>query len=299
MVHSKLSSMLILTAIYLFATFVGIIVFRMFSDWQLIIRVLVADIAATLVIYCFSLILDNASLYDPYWSVQPPVVLFLVFMHLEIALTLPIFIMLCAITIWAVRLTMNWAVGFEGFHEQDWRYTMLKQKAPKLYPITNLFGIQMMPTILVFAQLYGAILFMQKSPRLHFLVIIGAIMMVAATIIQYIADDQMKKFRKQHQGQKSCIDRGLWSVSRHPNYFGEIMVWWGLYVIYLSQSMQIDWIIIAPLFMTLLFLFISIPMMETKILLTRPEYKAYQEQVSVLIPWFRKTNDQETSAEYT
>lgn len=297
--HSKLSSMLILTAIYLFATLVGIIVFRTFSEMQIITRVLVADVAATLVIYCFSLILDNASLYDPYWSVQPPVILILVFLHLEIAMTLPVFIMLFAVMVWAVRLTLNWAMGFEGFHEQDWRYTMLKEKAPKLYPLTNLFGIQLMPTVLVFAQLYGAILFMQNSPTLNMFVMIGAIMMIGAAIIQYIADDQMKKFRKEHQGQKMCIDEGLWSVSRHPNYFGEIMMWWGLYVIYFSAERQLDAIIIAPILMTLLFLFISIPMMETKILLSRPEYKTYQSQVSMLIPWFRKTKDQETSAEYS
>jgi steroid 5-alpha reductase family enzyme len=291
--------MLILTAIYLFATLVGIIVFRTFSEMQIITRVLVADVAATLVIYCFSLILDNASLYDPYWSVQPPVILILVFLHLEIAMTLPVFIMLFAVMVWAVRLTLNWAMGFEGFHEQDWRYTMLKEKAPKLYPLTNLFGIQLMPTVLVFAQLYGAILFMQNSPTLNMFVMIGAIMMIGAAIIQYIADDQMKKFRKEHQGQKMCIDEGLWSVSRHPNYFGEIMMWWGLYVIYFSAERQLDAIIIAPILMTLLFLFISIPMMETKILLSRPEYKTYQSQVSMLIPWFRKTKDQETSAEYS
>jgi steroid 5-alpha reductase family enzyme len=75
------------------------------------------------------------------------------------------------------------------------------------------------------------------------------------------------------------------------------MVWWGLYIIYLSSAMRLDFVIIAPILMTSLFIFISIPMMERKILSSRPEYQIYQEQVSMLFPWFRKTPLQETSKE--
>lgn len=295
--HSKYPSLWIVTAIYGVAMMVGIVVFRMLPETVLILRLLLSNIAATLIIYLFSLILDNASLYDPYWSVQPPMILILTFIHLGIQLSLPILMMLSSIVFWSMRLTLNWARGWVGFQEQDWRYTMLKQKAPKWYLLTNLFGIQLMPTCLVFAQLYGAILFMQSNSSVPSLLVVGFLMMICATIIQYIADEQMKRFKHQHQGQRVCIDEGLWRLSRHPNYFGELMVWWGLYLIYLSSAMRLDFIIIAPILMTLLFVFISIPMMETKILSSRPEYQSYQEQVSMLIPWFRKTSNQETSQE--
>jgi steroid 5-alpha reductase family enzyme len=295
--YSKYTSMVIVALIYVFALFVGVIVFRITPEMTLIMRVFLGNVSATVVIYLFSLIMDNASLYDPYWSVQPPIILMLVFTHLNVQWTLPMFILFVSIMIWSVRLTYNWARGWVGFHDQDWRYTMLKHKAPKIYPLTNLFGIQMMPTCLVFAQLYGAILFIQSNPSFNLLLILGSMMMILAAVIQYIADEQMKTFKRNHQGQRDCIDEGLWRISRHPNYFGEVMVWWGLYIIYLSSAMRLDFVIIAPILMTSLFIFISIPMMERKILSSRPEYQIYQEQVSMLFPWFRKTPLQETSKE--
>lgn len=295
--HTKYPSMLIILAIYVLATLVGIVVFRIFSEWSLIPRLLAGNIAATFVIYFFSLILDNASVYDPYWSVQPPLILVLCLIHLNIALTFPIFLLMISIMVWAVRLTFNWARGWEGFHDQDWRYTMLKEKAPKMYPLTNLFGIQLMPTLLVFLQLIGPIRFMQGISEVNFLLLIGTMMILLSAVFQYIADEQMKQFKDQNKVKKACIDQGLWSVSRHPNYFGEIMVWWGVFLIYFSQTMRFDILILAPIAMTGLFVFISIPMMEKKMLRTRPEYQIYQKQVSMLIPWFRKTKDRDISIE--
>jgi steroid 5-alpha reductase family enzyme len=101
----------------------------------------------------------------------------------------------------------------------------------------------------------------------------------------------MRRFRKAHVGEKKCIDEGLWRLSRHPNYFGEVTVWWGLYIMLFGLTYQFDLYILAPLSMTLLFVFISIPMMEKKILKTRPEYKLYQEQVSMLVPFLRKQKE--------
>jgi steroid 5-alpha reductase family enzyme len=119
----------------------------------------------------------------------------------------------------------------------------------------------------------------------------GFLLVILATTIQYISDEQMRRFRKAHVGEKKCIYEGLWRISRHPNYFGEVTVWWGLYIMLLGLTYQFDLYILAPLSMTLLFVFISIPMMEKKILKTRPEYKLYQEQVSMLIPYVRKQKE--------
>jgi steroid 5-alpha reductase family enzyme len=109
--------------------------------------------------------------------------------------------------------------------------------------------------------------------------------------LQYIADGQMRAFKKRNLDKKICIEEGLWKYSRHPNYFGEVMVWWGLYLIYFGATLTLNLYLLAPLAMTSLFIFISIPMMEKKILRTRPEYKDYQDRVSMLIPLPRKDED--------
>lgn len=273
--------------IYIFSIGIGIFTFLML-DFSLLMNLFIADIVSTVVIWIFSLILKNASLYDPYWSVIPPVIIILLMIHLKTNITLGVFLMSMSILIWSVRLTYNWARNWQGFHEVDWRYLKIKEKAPKLYPLTNLFGIQLMPTSIVFLQLILAIKILQAEPFVNGGIVIGALVIAAGAIIQYIADQQMMTFRLLNPDKNKIIDFGLWKFSRHPNYFGEISVWWGLYLIYLSTYQVLDIFILSPLLMTCLFLFISIPLMEKKILATRPSYMDYQKKVSMLIPFFHK-----------
>ncbi len=278
---------MIIALIYLLAISIGIAVFTVIPG-SLIFRVFIADVAATLLIWVISVIIKNASLYDPYWSVVPPVILILVMIHEKINPSLSVFLLLTAMMIWSVRLTYNWARNWKGFHEVDWRYAMIKEKSPKLFPLTNLFGIQLMPTSIVYIQLILGIKVIQENPFITPLIVIGSLVIVMGAMIQYIADSQMMKHRMFNQDTRRVIDFGLWKYSRHPNYFGELSVWWGLYAIYLGTFKTLDVLILPPVLMTLLFLLISIPMMEKKMLSTRPEYKDYQMGVSMLIPFMKK-----------
>jgi steroid 5-alpha reductase family enzyme len=80
----------------------------------------------------------------------------------------------------------------------------------------------------------------------------------------------------------------LWKFSRHPNYFGEILFWWGVYVFSLATSLEFWWFIIGPLSITVLFIAVSIPLMEKKNMMTKPSFATYKKEVSKLIPWFKK-----------
>ena len=285
---SRSKSLIVIAIIYVFAILLGTFIFLYLSNLSLWLRILIADIGATLLIWVMSLILKNASLYDPYWSVIPPVIIILVGIYLNISLTLPIFLLYVPLLFWSLRLTYNWGSLWTGFNEVDWRYEKIKRSAPQWYPLTNLFGIQLFPTLIVYIQLLSAILFISSNPELNILMVLGSLIMMLAVLIQLISDEQMKAFKKRNQGLKLCIEEGLWKYSRHPNYFGEIMVWWGLYVLYLSHVKTLDLYLLAPIIMTSLFLFISIPWMEKKIISTRPDYQEYQQRVSMLIPFFRK-----------
>lgn len=292
--RSRKSSFIVILMIYVLAIMVGVYVFTRTPNWMFIYRFLLADVAATLIIYLFSLFLKNASLYDPYWSVIPPVLLGLAAWYYQ-SWSIDVIFMLLAILVWGIRLTYNWASLWTGFDEIDWRYQAMKEKAPHLYPLTNLFGIQLFPTLIVFVQLSHALMVIHDNQGSFLFSALGALMIIISAMIQLIADQQMKAFKKRHLGEKVCIDEGLWRYSRHPNYFGEVMVWWGLYIIYFGSVQSLDVMIIAPLMMTALFVFISIPWMERKILKSRPEYKVYQSKVSMLIPFFRKEKDESST----
>jgi steroid 5-alpha reductase family enzyme len=240
-----------------------------------------------------SLILKNASLYDPYWSILPPVLFIFTLIQFPEYFSIASLLMVVVISLWSIRLTYNWAKLWTGFDEMDWRYVNFKENHPKSYILINLFGIQLMPTLIVFAQVYVGISFMMHQDSLNLIIILGSLIILSSTCIQYIADSQMQAFKKRNKGKKMLIDEGLWRYSRHPNYFGEIMVWWGLYIMYFGAVKQLDLLVIAPIIMTLLFNYISIPLMENKILSTRPSYEAYQQKVSKLLFLPRKETQEE------
>ena len=110
-------------------------------------------------------------------------------------------------------------------------------------------------------------------------------------IIESLADRQLYNFRSKRENPEQFITTGLWSYSRHPNYFGEVSFWWGLFLFSFASNPLFWGFIIGPISITSLFLGISIPLMEKRNLHTKPSYDKYIEQVSVLIPWFRKKID--------
>ncbi len=277
-----------------FLIFLIIYSVSIFISWFLVkdlnlnifLHLLYIDIVLTVLIFMGSTLFKNASLYDPYWSVIPPLLMIYV-LYLKEAFTPFNLVVLGGITLWAIRLTYNWMVMWDGFKHQDWRYTMLKEKTGSFYPAINFLGIHLFPTLIVFAQISVFIQMVEFQGDFNLISILGVLITISAMLIQYFSDEQMRYFKKNRQ-EKRIIDVGLWQYSRHPNYFGEVMVWWGLYVAYFGVSFKLDFYIFAPLSMTCMFLFISIPMMEEKILKTRSEYKTYQSETSKLVPWFKK-----------
>lgn len=285
--HQKTITMIIIAIHYVIAIGLFGIVYFSINTGNVILNLLIANLASTAYIYLAGLVLKNASLYDPYWSVMPPVILITFSALWGNLWTLHVMIFNLSILIWAIRLTYNWAKLWQDFSHQDWRYTMIKNKFPKAYPITNLLAIHLFPTLIVFVQLIGGLYFIMLSDGLNVLALMGAVIIWGAVMIQFIADSQMQAFKDKHP--KAVMDQGLWALSRHPNYFGEVMVWVGVYVFYLSAARQFDLLVLAPAAMLALFVYISIPMMEKRQLLNKPGYAKYQEHVSMLLPLPQKS----------
>jgi steroid 5-alpha reductase family enzyme len=281
---SKLKSMLAILIIYLIVIIAGTAVYLWLSfTLPLLVRVLIADVTATLLIWLFSLILKNASLYDPYWSVIPPVILFFVMMA-EKTFTLPLVVLLSALSLWAIRLTYNWGKLWQDFSHVDWRYENFKKMAPRLYPLISFFGIMLFPTLIVFAQLIGPLAMIEvQTAKLGVYSVLGALTIISATILQFVADSQMQTFKLDPSNKGKIMQEGVWKHSRHPNYLGEIFVWWGTYL-FTIDAFGFSYFIIFPILMTLMFRFISVPLLENKILRTRPEYNNYKQTARMFIP---------------
>lgn len=281
-------SFIIIILIYAAAVGAGAAVLVFLPRYDIFVNMFLADFAATVTVYISSLIFGNASTYDPYWSVAPVFLTLGFYLYGSVPFSAHHLFVLIPFFVWAARLTYNWAKGFENLRWQDWRYTKLRADHPKIYQFICFTGIMLMPTVLVYLGT-APLWFILSSTNFSVFHLAGGAVITLAVIIQATADEQMRKFRRENRGK--CIDTGLWKYSRHPNYFGEIMIWWGIAVAALASGQIAS--LLGAVLITCLFMFISIPMMEKHILSTRPEYGRYRETVSALIPWKRKEAEDE------
>jgi len=275
-------SFLIILVIYILSATAGFVVLSVFSDLPVLLSTLVADIAATIVVWVSGIVFKNSSVYDPYWSVAPIIIVLFWAGTLDISYSVTDILFFTAVIIWGIRLTANWALRWKGMKDQDWRYTMFKKRSPGMWFLTNLFGINLMPTLIVFISLTPVYFGLGSTERAAAFAIPGFVVCMAAVAVQAVSDRQMDIFRQDSSNKGKHIDRGLWRYSRHPNYLGEVSFWWGLWLMQAWISPGNWWTTAGPLLMTMLFAFVSIPMMEGHILETRPEYRKYMKEVSVL-----------------
>lgn len=236
-------------------------------------------IVATIVTFVFSIIFGNASVYDPYWSVQPIVILVAIAMGKEV--TMVRLLLLVAVCYWGIRLTANWAYTFYGLNHQDWRYSMLAEKTGVFYPFINFIGIHMVPTLIVYGCVLPAVYAFLYKADWNLGSIVFSLVSIGAASIQGIADIQMHRFRKSKTG--GFIRCGLWKHSRHPNYFGEIMMWWGVALAVISVFPNAWWLCAGAVANTLLFLIVSIPMADKK-QSVKPGFQKYKESTRMLLP---------------
>ena len=276
--QSRTASFIAVALVYIISTAVGIVVYRALElEWWL--ALLIADVVATVVTFAFSLIFTNASVYDPYWSVQPPVILIAFAIGRE--LTALGILLIIAVGFWALRLSANWAYTFHGLEHQDWRYTMLKEKTGTFYPIINFVGIHMVPTLVVYGCIIPAVYAVINGISANAGSVIFILVSIGATTLQGISDIQMHKYRRNRNG--SFIRVGLWKYSRHPNYLGEILMWWGIALSVVVSAPEAWYLIAGAAANTVLFFAVSIPMADKR--QSRKEgFEEYKRQTRMLLP---------------
>ncbi len=279
--------------VYVLALFVAIIFGLIFRKLSPVFIVLSADIAATLVIYWAGRVFHNASFYDAYWSIAPLVIVFFwnLGASLHHALILRRVIASVLVLLWGFRLTWNWAHQWQGIKHEDWRYRDLREKNSRLFWLIELVGIDLMPTLIVFLAclpLYPALVAGKNA--LNPIDIIAFIVTAGAIVIEAVADRQLWQFTRQKTRSGEIMTRGFWAYSRHPNYFGEITFWWGIFLFGLAAAPAYWWTVIGPVSVTVLFAVVSVPLMDKRNLAKRPDYAAIKKKIPALFPWFPKTN---------
>jgi steroid 5-alpha reductase family enzyme len=187
------------------------------------------------------------------------------------------------VNLWGLRLAAHiWA----RHTVEDYRYAEMRQKHGPRWWWVSLFNIFLLQGVLMWfvpAPLVAAVLY--SNMPIGWLDYAGIAVAGVALVIESLADFQLTAFRADPGNKGKVMDRGLWGWSRHPNYFGETMMWWGYFAIGFGASHQ-WWLILSPVLMTFLLLQVSgVTLLEEKIDERRPGYADYKRRVSAFIPW--------------
>jgi steroid 5-alpha reductase family enzyme len=192
-------------------------------------------------------------------------------------------------TAWGVRLSYylskrNWKAG------EDRRYAEWRRIAGERFWLASLFKVFLLQAI--FLWVISLVLQFGQFSALpnHFVWLdsLGVCLWTAGFFFEVVADRQLANFKKDPANRGRVMDRGLWAYSRHPNYFGEFLIWWGFFLITLSTPGN-WWTVTSPLIVSAVLLKMTgIPLTESVILKTRPAYREYVERTSAFVPWFRR-----------
>ncbi len=197
------------------------------------------------------------------------------------------------VVIWAARLTLHIHHRSKNTDE-DFRYRMWRESWGRYFYIkTYLFVFLLQGTILIFVVMPVIIINTYRGSGATFFDYFGILIWIIGFIFESISDVQLRNFLKQPENKGKIMQSGLWRYSRHPNYFGEVLQWWGLFII--GLSVPHGWLgAVGPILITLLITKVSgIPLLE-KNMDGNLEFELYKKRTSIFFPippgWIIKQN---------
>lgn len=247
--------------------------------------------AVTGMMFCgwlISLVYKNVTLVDSLWGLGFVLIAWITFGLTEGYTGRKVLIVVLT-TVWGLRLSAhlswrNWGKG------EDPRYGGWRQAGGNRFWIISLFKVFLLQALFMWV-IALAIQYAQMSRTpAHFtrLDLMGLIIWMIGFLFESVSDWQLARFKTDPANRGKVMDRGLWAYSRHPNYFGECLIWWGIFLIALSTPHS-WWTIISPFIISAVLLKMTgIPLTEKTIVDRRPGYREYIRRTPAFIPWFPK-----------
>lgn len=183
---------------------------------------------------------------------------------------------------WACRLALHLFVR-NGFKHEDRRYAAMRARHGKRWAMVSLSVVFLLQPVLawVVSLPVQAVMLRPGTPPVGWVDGLAALLVVVGTVVETTADVQLARFRS--SGDSGVLDAGLWRYSRHPNYFGDFIVWWGFGAFGVAAGSP--WTIVGPLLMSYLLLRVSgVTLLEKTIVSRRPDYATYQQRTNAFFP---------------
>ena len=248
-------------------------------------------LVVNILLWLLSLAVGKAWPVDFIWSSWPIFQLsYLLFQKKQNESSWQLILHLIVTTLWGLRLTTNF-VKRGGIGHEDWRYTDMRVQFGRGYNLISFITVFLAQSTFMFLGCLPFFSIAQCPDIPPFYTILGAIISFLGVILEYLADQQMDTFvllKKNKKIKKKVLSTGLWSLSRHPNYCGELLFWWGTFLASFHGDGGVSISIIGPVLMSFLFFGISVNLMEERQLKNKPmEYAEYQKNVPssiILLP---------------
>jgi steroid 5-alpha reductase family enzyme len=238
--------------------------------------------------WLFSLLKRNVNIVDSLWGLGFVLIAWSTFLYGDGYYNRKSLILILT-SLWGIRLSVyltwrNWGKA------EDKRYDLWRKEAGASFWIVSLFKIFILQAVFM-SVIAVTIQWPQLVEQPDFLTPwdwLGSFICLIGIGIETIADTQLALFKNNPANRGKILRHGLWAYSRHPNYFGECLVWWGFYLICLSNPSGL-WTVLSPIIITLVLLKMTgVALTEKTMLSTRPEYRDYIKRTQSFIPWFPK-----------
>jgi len=235
-------------------------------------------------VFVLALIARDNSIVDIFWG--PGFILIAVYSLIQdTGPDLRKWIVTFLIALWGIRLSVHIFLRNRG-REEDFRYRHWRETW-KHFVIRSYVQVYLLQGVFMFiiASPIYYINFCSNEP-LGFYDTLGLVVFGTGFLFETIADYQLMAFKKKPGNQGKIITTGLWEISRHPNYFGEALVWWG--ISFYAMNLPDGWItLISPLIITLFLRFVSgVPMLEKKFS-GRPDWEEYKKKTAAFVPFVK------------
>lgn len=233
-------------------------------------------------LWLVSLRLNDSSIVDIFWSLGFILAAFVYAILLPAGSPDRKLLVLGMVTVWGVRLSMHLARRNWG-RPEDYRYAAWREQYGASWPLRSLFQVFWLQAVLLWIVSVPVLAAQQSTAPLAILDLLGVAVWLVGLMFEAVGDAQLARFKADPANKGRVLDKGLWRYTRHPNYFGDAVVWWGIYLVALSAGGW--WSFFGPLLMTFLLVRVSgVAMLEQDLKQKKPEYANYIRRTSAFIP---------------
>jgi steroid 5-alpha reductase family enzyme len=254
--------------------------------FSLLLTAVITVFLYMLVLFILAQVLNNNSIVDIAWGLGFIVVVLSLFIRSPAVYPAKL-LMTALFLVWGLRLSIHIFLRNAGKPE-DFRYAKMRKDWGKDFLVKSFFYVFMLQGLLMLVVSFSAtVLFSSPARPLNALDVIGALVFCIGFFFETVGDYQLTMHIRNPKNKGKLMTSGLWSITRHPNYFGEATMWWGIAFIALSSAN--GWAaLLSPVAITYLLLFVSgVPLLEKKYA-GRPDWEAYKRKTPVFFPWVPK-----------